>query len=136
MPEPSRQRKIEVAALIDRVTTWASVHPATRGLLLVGSYARDAAHAESDVDFVLLTADESLEPATEFGTPTRRHTWGDVHDHRFRTATGLEFEINVTDPGWTDRAHTDPGTRRVVTDGARSLYDPTGTITRLLAGIA
>src|SRR5437588_13048184 len=130
------ERAAEVTALIERVTAWAGDQPATCGLLLVGSYAREAARPDSDVDFVLLCTDPDRTPVTEFGTPIRQQLWGDVLEHRFRTESGLEFEINITDPGWARRARTDQGTRRVVTDGARVLYDPTGDLADLLSALA
>lgn len=130
------ERAAEVAALIERITAWAGDQPGTYGLLLVGSYARNAARPDSDVDFVLLSADPDRISVTEFGTPIRRQFWGDVLEHRFRTESGLEFEVNATDPGWAQRARTDPDTRAVVTSGARVLCDPTGDLADLVAALA
>ncbi|TNC27460.1 nucleotidyltransferase domain-containing protein [Amycolatopsis alkalitolerans] len=134
--ERRKARVAEAAALVERVTAWAAGQPATYGLLLVGSYARNTARPESDVDFVLLTTDPDHITVTAFGTPIRLQRWGDVLEHRFRTENGLEFELNTTDPAWARRAKTDPGTRRVVTDGARVLYDPTGDLADLLSALA
>jgi hypothetical protein len=62
----SPERAAEAAGIIDRVTRWAARRPDVVGLLLVGSYARDAARRSSDVDLVLLTTDE---------TPYAEDTW-------------------------------------------------------------
>lgn len=114
--------------MIERIIAWARDETTAFGLLLVGSYARDGAGPDSDVDFVLLSTDPDRISLTGLGEPIRRQRWGDVLEHRFRTESGLEFEINTTDTGWARRARTDPGTRKVVTDGVRVLYDPAGDL--------
>jgi hypothetical protein len=51
---------------------------------------------------------------------------------RFVTASGLEVEINIGSPDWSNINPVDPGTHRVVTDGARLLHDPSGALADLL----
>ncbi len=55
-----------VSSFLDRVKAWAEAQPSIVGLALVGSYARDEARANSDVDLVLLTSrlrDSVADPA-------------------------------------------------------------------------
>ncbi|MFB9907747.1 hypothetical protein [Allokutzneria oryzae] len=47
-------------------------------------------------------------------------------------STGLEVEIGVGRPDWARTDPVGPGTRRVVTDGARVLHDPAGALADLL----
>jgi predicted nucleotidyltransferase len=110
------------------------------GLLLVGSYARGAARADSDVDLVLLTtergaylAEDGWGAGLELGKLVRTRRWGVITERRFRTPSGLEVEFGVEDPSWARVDPVDPDTRKVVTDGARILHGPDGALGVLLA---
>jgi len=92
-------RQAQVAALLETVTDWASRRADVQGLALVGSYARDTATPQSDVDLVLLTRDP--EPylsgedwVTELGgdAVVRTRDWGTLTERRFVAADGLEVE--------------------------------------------
>lgn len=134
----SPERATEADQIIDQVTRWAAHLPDVVGLLLVGSYARNAAQPDSDIDLVLLTTDQARYTDNAWthqlglGDLTRVQSWGAVTERRFRTGSGLEVEINVGSPDWASTDPVDPGTRRVVTDGARPLHDPTGALDNLI----
>ena len=134
----SGDRLAEVAAIVAGVTAWSANRPDVVGLLLVGSYARNAARADSDIDLVLLTtdqtryADDTWTRELDLGAPIRIRSWGPVTERRFRTVSGIEVEINIGAPEWAGHDPVDPGTRQVVTDGARLLHDPTGALADLL----
>jgi hypothetical protein len=127
-----------VEDIIGRVTRWAARRPDVVGLLLVGSYARNAARPDSDIDLVLLTtdqvgyADNTWAHELVLGDVVRVQSWGPITERRFRTHSGLEVEINIGSPSWADTNPVDPGTRRVVTDGARILHDPNRPLAALL----
>ncbi|MFI9276059.1 nucleotidyltransferase domain-containing protein [Kitasatospora sp. NPDC052896] len=132
-------RIAEVEGFLDLITRWARDRDDIVGLLLVGSYARDAARPDSDVDVVLLTTDESRyldNPvwARELGLGDllRAQAWGPITERRHVTDSGLEVEIGIGSPAWATTEPVDAGTHRVVTDGARLLYDPTGLLAGLL----
>src|SRR5690349_11438868 len=135
---PQEERLAEVEDVVDRVRRWAADRPDVVGLLLVGSYARSAARPDSDVDLVLLTtdvdgyADDTWTGGLSLGAPVRVRSWGAVTERRFVSASGLEVEINVGPAGWADTEPVDSGTRRVVTDGARVLHDPSGLLAALV----
>jgi predicted nucleotidyltransferase len=134
----SPERAAEIEYMLDRVTRWAADRRDTIGLLLAGSCARNAVRPDSDIDFVLLTSDEThyvhnvWARELGLGEPTRTQSWGAITERRFVTASGLEVEINIGSPTWADINPVDPGTHRVVADGAHPLHDPTGALARLL----
>ncbi|AWT41553.1 MULTISPECIES: nucleotidyltransferase domain-containing protein [Streptomyces] len=137
-PAPSAERRAQVAELLDRATRWAAARADVTGLLLAGSWARGAARPDSDVDLVLLTtapeayADGAWAAGLGLGARIRTGQWGPVTEYRHLAEGGLEVEIGVAHPDWARTGPVDPGTRRVVTDGSRPLYDPSGLLAALL----
>jgi uncharacterized protein len=134
------ERVAEVEEVIERVTCWAAGRHDIVGLLLVGSYARGAARPDSDVDLVLLTTDKTpycddIAWADELalGELVRAKEWGPITERRFAMASGLEVEIGIGPTDWAKTDPVDPGTRGVVTDGARPLHDPAGILVSLLS---
>ncbi|WP_431983057.1 nucleotidyltransferase domain-containing protein [Streptomyces qinglanensis] len=133
------ERAAEIGEIIDRTTRWASEREDIVGLLLVGSCARGAAEPDSDIDFVLLTTDESRYLLND-GWPAelgrgeliRTRSWGPITERRYSTASGLKVEMNISSPNWAKTDPVDPGTHRVITDGVRVLYDPAGVCADLL----
>jgi predicted nucleotidyltransferase len=140
LPTASPERVAEIDEVIDRITCWATGRADIVGLLLVGSCARNAVRPDSDIDVVLLTTDEPrylLEDAWAvelgLGELIRTRPWGPITERRYSTASGLEVEMNIGSPTWAKTDPVDPGTHRVVTDGARVLHDPAGVLADLLA---
>lgn len=132
-------RQAEADSTVERFTRWAARRPDVMGLLLVGSYARGDARPDSDVDLVLLTTGpaqylDRTVWATRAGLSRliRKREWGPITELRFVTESGLEVEIGIGPTSWACTDPLDPGTRRVVRDGARVLLDPTGALARLL----
>ncbi|CAM5240821.1 nucleotidyltransferase domain-containing protein [Streptomyces aurantiogriseus] len=135
----SVEREAEVREVVDRVTRWARNRSDVAGLLLVGSYARGAARPDSDVDLVLLTTEPSRYAEDDawvrelaLGEVVRVHAWGPVTEWRHVTASGLEIEVGIGPADWARTDPLDAGTRQVVTDGARLLYDPAGMLAGLI----
>jgi UTP:GlnB (protein PII) uridylyltransferase len=56
------ERAAEIEDVIHRVTRWAADRDDIVGLLLVGSFARNAARPDSDIDLVVLTHDTTRYP--------------------------------------------------------------------------
>jgi len=137
-PGISPERLAEAEEIIDRITRWAAHRPDVIGLLLVGSYARNAARPDSDIDIVLLTTDQTRylndDWANELalGELVRTQSWGPITERRHATASGLEVEIGIGSPDWARPDPVDTGTHRVVTDGARPLHDPAGVLATLI----
>ena len=137
----SRARADEVERLLSAARDWAAARADVVALALVGSWARGAAREGSDVDLVVLSDDPatytrgddwiaSLAPSA---TLVRSGDWGAIREQRLRLASGLELEVGVGRPSWACVCPLDAGTRRVVRDGLRVLYDPRGLLSALVA---
>jgi predicted nucleotidyltransferase len=119
---------------------WAKSDPCVAGVLLVGSYARGAARADSDVDLVLLS-DSKAELVNDskwtgtFGAikSQSQENWGAVTSLRVKYASGLEVEFGMAGPNWATLRPVDPGTLRVINDGAKVIWDPKGILKDLLS---
>lgn len=131
-----------VSDLLHQVITWVQSQPSITGVALVGSHARGTAGPDSDVDLVLLCAS----PQTFVDDPTwiqrfgaaltcQVENWGLLTSLRVRYHHGLEVEFGLTTPQWA-AVPVDAGTRRVVADRVRLLWDPQGALGRLLEAVS
>ena len=128
-----------IAAVCERAVKVAQAAPEAVAAALVGSWARGRARPDSDVDIVLLTdRPEALllddRWHRHFGsdaTLVRTADFGAVQEQRLRLPSGLEVEVCVGRPSWAETAPVDPGTKRVVADGMRALWDPQGRLAAL-----
>ena len=123
---------METTTLLEAFVSWTKVQTDVVGVALVGSYARNAATEESDVDLVILTVDvtkyfQSKEWLSLFGEveESRVENWGRVETIRAFYEDAFEIEYNFSAPNWAD-VPVDSGTRRVVSNGMKILYDPKG----------
>lgn len=142
----SPARAAEVHALRESITAWAKGDSAIEAVLLAGSWARDEARMDSDVDVVVITTDTERYVTTEDWIATasaapsaeliRTADWGALTERRVRLPLGLEVEFGFVEETWADTAPIDPGTHRVVTDGCEPWHDPTGLLARLLSQAA
>lgn len=141
-PELSSDRVAEARDAVARVAHWAAGRTDVVGLLLVGSYSRGAARPDSDVDLVLLTQDIALYEDGSWtddlalGDLIRVQAWGAIKEHRFVTHSGLEVEIGLGSRDWARTNPVDPGTRRVVSDGAVPMFDPEDILAHLVGACA
>jgi len=119
--------------LLADLVSWAEREPTIDALVLVGSYARGRERMASDVDVVVLTSDPGrwsaapgwfaeVRPGSRL---VRRATLGPVQEQRHRLRSGLLVELGVAPASWA-AVPLDAGTRRVLADGHRVLYDPLG----------
>ncbi len=104
------------------------------GVFLVGSYARNAAQASSDLDLVILTDNVEIYLkdstwAEKFGIITNvlDEDWGLLKTKRVYYNTGLEVEFNFTTSEWL-KSPTDEQTKKVLADGYVILVDKTGAL--------
>jgi predicted nucleotidyltransferase len=123
---------------LDDITQWASTQPDILALALVGSYARNAAKATSDVDLVLIAVDPDhyLNSRTwlqQFGTVEKQQIeyYGLLTSIRVWYAEGREIEYGITDARWA-AVPLDEGSRRVITGGMRVLFEREAILSRHL----
>lgn len=140
----SDERVAEYADVRAAVLAWAEARNDVVATLIVGSWARGAARMDSDVDVVVLTdaqddyrGDDWLADALGSGAAiVRTGDWGALLERRARLGSGLEVEFGFVRPEWAASDPVDPGTFRVVNDGADVLYDPAGLLRSLVAAVA
>jgi uncharacterized protein len=121
---------MNVSAFQEMFGRWAAAQPDVKAVALVGSYARDAATPDSDIDLLILVADVATYIRDQswvslFGevTECREEDWGRVTSLRAFYQNGLEVEYGFSTPDWADMP-IDAGSFRVVSDGMKVLYDP------------
>jgi predicted nucleotidyltransferase len=121
---------MDVDTFLQMFIAWVGKQQDIEGLALAGSHARNAATEQSDVDLIILTSERdayfrNVDWLSQFGEVEsfKKETWGVVETIRATYTTGLEVEYNFADPTWAD-VPVDPGTRRVVKEGFRILFDP------------
>lgn len=120
--------------LFAQIKAWAEKQGDISGVLLVGSHARGTARADSDMDLVILTTQparylDSISFAETFGAVARweKEDWGKVTSMRVKYRGGMEVEFGFALPDWI-AFPLEPGTRRVLSDGARIIFDREGSL--------
>lgn len=132
----------DINMFLDKLKAWADGEERLITILLVGSQARGIARVDSDVDLVLITRiPEIYLNETNwmhcFGKvkEIKNEDWGTVKVKRVFYASGLEVEFGITSLQWAKINPVDIGTRRVITDGAKILYDKEGILRQLINAI-
>ena len=127
-----------VEDVLTRVVRWAETRSDIRAVALVGSYARRAERTDSDIDLAILTfrpdrytREEDWVIELGLGNLVQTEDWGAIKERRLRLPDGLEIEVGIGEPTWASVDPLDPGTRDVVNNGMRPLYDPDGLLQRL-----
>lgn len=133
-------RRRAVARVTSEVQEWARADDRERAVALVGSYARGKEGMASDLDLVFLSDDpDSLTNASWFvalnpgAQLVRSQRWGPIQERRFRIRSGLLVELGFAPIGWA-AVPLEPGTRRVLEDGHRVLFDD-GTLTAAIDAV-
>ena len=130
---------MDLERFLRQVVVWAESDAEVRAVALVGSHARRAATETSDVDLVVLLRDPSTylhdtSWTERFGPVSRQspEQYGRVTSVRVWYADGREVEFGLTDEGWS-ALPLDEGTRRVVADGMRVLFERDALLSRAVA---
>jgi predicted nucleotidyltransferase len=132
----TQQRRNEVRSVVQTVHRWADEHDDVRGVVVVGSWARDAARMDSDVDIVVLTdtfahTDPQMWMQLLDGQVDRLEQWGPLREVRLQRRSGLVVEMGIVPLDWANTDPVDAGTYRVINDGHRIVCDPDGTLAAL-----
>jgi predicted nucleotidyltransferase len=127
-----------VNQFLNEFTVWAATHWDVRAVALVGSYARNAATATSDVDLVVVVRqpDEYVRDLAwiqRFGSIDRHQLeyYGNVTSIRVWYSDGREVEYGMTDESWAT-VPLDEGTRWVISDGMQILFEREPLLSRHL----
>jgi predicted nucleotidyltransferase len=121
---------VNLSSHVEKFLLWASAEPEIIAVALVGSHARGTAVDKSDIDLIILAS--SYTPyfndhgwLSLFGDVewSRKEQWGRVDTVRAVYKSGVEIEFNFASPSWAE-VPLDPGTRRVVEHGFKTLFDP------------
>jgi predicted nucleotidyltransferase len=130
-----------VQNLLKKIKNWAHKNNDLNSLLLVGSYARNEVHQNSDIDLVLIFNDpkkyiNNLDWIKEFGEIEwyEIEYWGRVTSIRAWYKSGIEVEFGITSAEWAETP-VDSGTFRVVSDGSKILVDKSKKLKQLLSEV-
>ena len=118
-----------IREFLSSFVNWASAREDVQAVALVGSYARDEARDDSDIDFVILTSQpqsylEDLKWMEHFGQVEKYQTedYGKLTSVRVWYQNGMEVEYGFTTPDWVS-IPLDAGTERVIRDGMIVLFE-------------
>jgi uncharacterized protein len=138
----SEDRHNEARRVCDLAVTWAEADPSVRAVGLAGSYARGAGRADSDVDLVILAVhldqlldDDAWHERFCDVRLVRAERFGILVERRLRLPSGLDIEVGIAPLEWCGTDPVDTGTRRVVREGFRILYDPDGLLRNLVDAV-
>jgi predicted nucleotidyltransferase len=137
-----------VARLLEQITAWFQERPGVAAIALVGSHARGAARPDSDIDMVILVDDPqayrheqswlsslAVNALNDTVITSQDEDYGPLWSRRVFLASGHEVEFGFARRTWAATEPLDSGTRHVVRDGCRALYDPHGIVERLIAAV-
>lgn len=136
----------QAQALTDAVAGWVRSRADLQSLGLAGSWARNAARPDSDIDLIILAdkpdayrSDRSwlarlLPPAFRV-LSERDATYGIVWSCHALLEPDAELELTFCPPAWAATDPLDAGTRRVVGDGFRVVVDKDGRLQRLVDAV-
>jgi uncharacterized protein len=137
---------LQARDIIGVTTEWAVKRTDIVALGLAGSWARNAAHEESDIDLILLAFDPDSFRAnrswvyeinwSSIGLAIREFddsSYGAAWSRRIITIPQTEIEMTFGGLDWASVDPIDGGTKRVVIDGFRVLADKSGLLELLVA---
>jgi predicted nucleotidyltransferase len=140
-PPTGAQTIMDPNDLIDAIARWAKGEAMVRAVALVGSHARESARPGSDVDVVILCSQPKhylfdLQWLSTFGDIRRTaiEDWGEVQSVRVFYAAGPEVEFGIASVNWM-AVPLDAGTKQVLADGARVVFDRDGRLTEAIESV-
>jgi len=117
---------------------WFKSQENVMGILVVGSFARGEQTNESDLDLMILCDDygefiKDQSWISNFGimTNSKLENWGAVKTIRVFFENKDEVEFNFSTKSWAEINPLDAGTKKVMSDGYKIIYDPMNIFKRL-----
>jgi predicted nucleotidyltransferase len=127
-----------ITIFLREVAEWASARGDILAIALVGSHARGQAKADSDIDLILLVEDpekfcSDKHWPEQFGSVLKRQMeyYGMVTSLRVWYEDGREVEFGFSSREWAEEP-LDEGTRRVILEGMRVIFERGTLLSRLL----
>jgi predicted nucleotidyltransferase len=137
-----------VNLILEEVTRWVSHRTDIDAAALVGSWARGAARADSDIDLMFLATnpawfrqdDKWLNEIQWAVVDAEIDDWKDrdygvIWSRHVYLDNETEIEFGFGFPSWASVNPVDAGTSRVVSDGYRILYDPEKLLSKLITKV-
>jgi len=119
----------QALSFIEQFPCWASTQTDVLAVALVGSYARNAAREDSDVDLVIIIDHPqkyltNTEWTKTFGIVVKQQIedYGMLTSLRVWYESRLEIEYGFTTRAWV-KLPLDKRTKRVIDDGMRVLFE-------------
>jgi uncharacterized protein len=136
--------RAEADAIVDAVSWWAIERDDIRAMALLGSWARGSQRKTSDVDLLLLTdqTEEYLDGRTWLAQINFRNAnyavqssdcavYGEVWSRHVHLLPAAEVELTFARCSWAKTNPIDCGTRSVVKDAFRIIFDKDGSLAML-----
>lgn len=144
----SSMNTADTNAIVRMVADWAVAREDIRAMALVGSWARGDAHLRSDIDLMLLS-----DRAAEY---RRRRKWlgeisfagagyrilssedasyGVVWSRHLKLMPAAKVELTFAQCSWAKTDPVDLGTRSIVKDACKIIFDKDGTLARLVKAV-
>jgi len=118
-----------IQTFLDQFLAWAAAQADIQAIGLVGSYARNAARLDSDIDLVVLSRNpqrylEDTHWASLFGKVERQQVeeYGPLTSLRIWYTGGREVEYGLTDESWA-AVPLDKGSASVIANGMQVLFE-------------
>jgi uncharacterized protein len=141
-------KSVEADAIISAVADWAVVRDDIRAIALVGSWARGNPHQVSDIDLILLSdlANEyrrlrkwlteiDFMMAGYRQQSSESATYGVVWSRHIHLLPKAEVELTFAKCSWARTGPVDSGTRTVVKDAFRIIFDKDGILAKLVDAV-
>jgi uncharacterized protein len=138
----------EASALVSAVTSWAIRRGDIRAMALVGSWARGDPNQISDIDLLLLSDriheyrrhQEWLTEIDFAGAGYRLNSsesasYGVVWSRHVHLLPAAEVELAFAACSWAQTEPVDDGTRGVVKDAFRIIFDKDEMLSKLVAAV-
>lgn len=126
---------------IKKIKDWGLNENKIDSILLVGSYARDNAKPDSDIDLIIIVNRQSEfindhKWIHSFGNVSTYsfEDWGRVQSIRVFYKNSFEVEFGIAESIWAE-IPVDPGTLRVIHDGCKIIIDKSGLLQRLIVKV-
>ncbi len=130
IPKEKSHDVLHIYDFLRTVIAWAKKNPDIEGIALVGSYARNQARDDSDIDLVILTHYQNhyvsnCDWLKQFGNPEmlRLENYGALTSWHVHYKNFHEVEFGIAPLSWAD-IPVEQGTKEVILQGILILYDP------------